>query len=199
MIIKEEILLANGATFEEYSNNDTIFSESDKPQYYFQIIYGTVELNNYHENGSEFTHNILRDGQSFGESLLFTDQLYPMNAVVKGPSMILKLPKESFLKLVQQNPEISISIVECLAERLFYKYTMLFNLSSSNPMLKIENILNYLKSFNSDKKDPYTFEVPLTRQQLANLTGLRIETVIRTVKKMEKSNILRLKGRTIYY
>ncbi|MBT2623504.1 cyclic nucleotide-binding domain-containing protein [Chryseobacterium sp. ISL-6] len=34
---------------------------------------GTVELNNYHEDGKEFTLNILSDGQSVGKSLLFSD------------------------------------------------------------------------------------------------------------------------------
>lgn len=198
MIINEELLLANGATYQEYNSNNTVFCEGDRPQYYFQIVHGTIELNNYHEDDKEFTQNILSDGQSFGESLLFTDKPYPMNAVSKDSSLILRLPKVRFLALLQQKPEISMSMLECLADRLFHKYTMLFNLSSSNPMDKIENIMNYLKSYNSNT-DPYSFQVPLTRQQLANLTGLRTETVIRTVKKMEKNKVLMLKGRKIYY
>ena len=198
MIIKEEILLANGATYEEYNNNDTVFNEGDRPQYYFQIVNGIVELNNYHEDGKEFTQNILSDGQSFGESLLFNNKPYPMNAIVKAPSLILRLTKENFINLIQYNPEVSMDMFRCLADRLFYKYTMLFNLSSTNPIHKIETIMNYLKSYNSNI-DPYTFQVPLTRQQLANLTGLRTETVIRTVKKMEKDKVLKLKDRKIYY
>lgn len=41
--------------------------------------------------------------------------------------------------------------------------------------------------------------IPFTRRQLANLTGLRWETVIRTVKKMEKENVLKIKNGKIYY
>ncbi|WP_238349718.1 helix-turn-helix domain-containing protein [Chryseobacterium cucumeris] len=41
--------------------------------------------------------------------------------------------------------------------------------------------------------------VPLTRQQIANLTGLRVETVIRSIKKMEREHILKLIGRKILY
>ena len=41
--------------------------------------------------------------------------------------------------------------------------------------------------------------VPLTRQQMANLTGLRVETVIRTIKLMEKNNLLKIKKGLIYY
>ncbi|WP_228406521.1 helix-turn-helix domain-containing protein [Chryseobacterium sp. AG844] len=41
--------------------------------------------------------------------------------------------------------------------------------------------------------------MPLTRQQIANLTGLRVETVIWTIKKMAQEKILKLDGRTIFY
>lgn len=35
-------------------------------------------------------------------------------------------------------------------------------------------------------KSPYSFEIPLTGQQLASLTGLCIETTIRTIEKWKK-------------
>ncbi|MFN7791910.1 MAG: helix-turn-helix domain-containing protein, partial [Cyclobacteriaceae bacterium] len=36
------------------------------------------------------------------------------------------------------------------------------------------------------------FAVPLTRQQIADMVGMRVETVIRTVKKLEDSGKVRL-------
>ncbi|MBT2621240.1 Crp/Fnr family transcriptional regulator [Chryseobacterium sp. ISL-6] len=198
MIINEELLLANGAEYEVYNTNDIIFHEGDRPQYYFQIVYGTVELNNYREDGKEFTQNILSDGQSFGESLLFNEKPYPMNAVVKSETSILKLSRSNFLKLIQYDTEAATNMFRCLADRLFYKYIMLFNISSTNPIFKLDSIMNYLKSFKTNTSK-YSFLVPLTRQQLANLTGLRVETVIRTVKKMENELMLRIVVGKIYY
>ncbi|MEF9477344.1 helix-turn-helix domain-containing protein [Chryseobacterium sp. 1B4] len=58
--------------------------------------------------------------------------------------------------------------------------------------------MDYYKESSSCKKQ-YSYEVPLTRQQIANLTGLRVETVIRTVKKMEKKDIIKIYGRHIMY
>lgn len=46
-----------------------------------------------------------------------------------------------------------------------------------------------------ENQSPFSFEVPLTRQQLASLTDLCIETTIRTIKKMErekKSYVLKI-------
>jgi CRP-like cAMP-binding protein len=198
MIISEDQLLAYGADYEDYDIGQSIFREGGLPKFYFQIVNGIVELNNYHEDGKEFTQNILSAGQSFGESLLFNERAYPMSAVAKTKCKILKLSKVDFFNLLTQNQEISLNMFRCLADRLYYKYIMLFNISATDPSFKIKTIMDYLKG---DKPDngSYSFQVPLTRKQIANLTGLRVETVIRTVKKMENEKTLKIEHGKIYY
>lgn len=196
MIISEDLLLAYGAIYEMYNVNETVFHEGNLPKYYFQIDSGIVELNNYHEDGKEFTQNILSDGQSLGESFLFDDKVYPTNATAKTPCRIFKLPKNDFFSLLKQNPEVSAKMFKCLADRLYDKYIMLFNISSADPSYKIKTVMESLKGESGDK---YSFQVPLTRQQLANLTGLRVETVIRTIKKMHDNHQLRIENRKIFY
>ncbi|MEY8759087.1 Crp/Fnr family transcriptional regulator [Chryseobacterium tongliaoense] len=198
MILDENLLLENGAVYEDYRAQEIIFKMGDTPHFYFQVVSGIVELNNYHQDGKEFTLNILSEGQSFGESMLFGKKNYPMNAVAKTDCRILKLAKPDFLKLVTENPEIILTLFQYLSDRLFYKYVMLFNNSSAEPITKIKSLLDYYKE-SSLHKDQYSYKVPLTRQQIANLTGLRVETVIRSVKKMEKEKILEIRDRQIFY
>lgn len=198
MIIDENLLLDSGAVYEEYSARETIYENGGTPHYYFQIINGTVELNNYHEDGKEFTLNILSEGQSIGESLLFGNKKYPMNAVAKTDTRVLKLEKSSFLQLLSKNQEVMFKLFEHLSDRLFYKYIMLFNNSAIDPQAKIKALMDYYKEYHC-RKDKDRYRIPLTRQQIANLTGLRVETVIRAVKKMEKDKLVDIKDRQIYY
>ncbi|SFN41114.1 cAMP-binding domain of CRP or a regulatory subunit of cAMP-dependent protein kinases [Chryseobacterium oleae] len=198
MIIREDLLLEYGGKYETYYPNETIFSEESLPKFYFQIVNGVVELNNYHEDGKEFTQNILSDGQSIGESLLFNEKSYPMNAIAKTECKLLKVPREDFFSLIGQNRNVMMDMFKCMADRLYYKYLMLFNISSSDPQFKIKTIIDYLKSTQCSDNNQ-TFQIPYTRQQIANLTGLRVETVIRTVKKMESENMVKIEGRKILY
>ncbi|WP_336961980.1 Crp/Fnr family transcriptional regulator [Chryseobacterium contaminans] len=197
-MIIEDLLIAFGAEIKHYKVGETIFREEDLPVYYYQIEKGKVKLNNYTEDGKEFIQNIFSDGHSFGESLLFVDRPYPMNAVAIEDSSIFRMSKSGFLNLVQTNPEISLNVYQCLAERMYYKYIMFYNLSFQNPVSKLKLLLDYLKSYHDDKA-PYSFQIPLTRQQLASLVGLRVETVIRTIKQMEKDKMLKIEKRKIYY
>lgn len=197
MIISEDLLLAYGANYESFEAHQTIFHEGNLPKFYYQIINGIVELNNYHEDGKEFIQNILYDGESFGESFLFDEKAYPTNATAKTSCTVLKLSKTDFFSLLNQNPEVSSKMFKCLAERLYYKYVMLFNVSSPDPLNKLKTVMDYLKGDNNHNK--YSFQIPLTRQQLANLTGLRVETVIRTIKKMHNAHLIKVQNRKIFY
>jgi CRP-like cAMP-binding protein len=98
---------------------------------------------------------------------------------------------------MDENPQVSRDINQFLSERLYFKYIMLENNSSLRPEVRIKGVLDYLKSFSEDQTK-YSLEVPLTRQQLASMTALRVETVVRTVKKLEKENFLKIINRKIY-
>ncbi|MFP3596959.1 Crp/Fnr family transcriptional regulator [Chryseobacterium sp. SIMBA_029] len=198
MIIDENLLKENGASYEYFAAKDTIFKIGDLPNYYMQIVDGIVELNNYHEDGKEVTLNILISGQAIGESLLFSDHNYLMNAIARTECKILKLTKFSFMQLLQKNNDVVFNLFRCLSDRLCRDYVMLFNNSSNNTLHKVQSLLDYYKR-SEHSHEKYSYPVPLTRQQIANLLGMRVETVIRTVKKLEDRDVIKIRSGKIYY
>jgi CRP-like cAMP-binding protein len=102
-MIIEDLLISFGAETKEYKAGSLIFREGEFSKFYYQIEKGKIKLNNYTESGKEFIQNIFSRGHSFGESLLFVDRPYPMNAVAIEDSSVLRLPKSNFLKLIKEN------------------------------------------------------------------------------------------------
>lgn len=198
MLIAEELLLRYGAEYENFNRGDMIFELGDTPKNYYQVINGRVKLNNYDGEGKELILAILETGLSVCELLLFIHKKYPVNAMVMEGSTILKLPKVIFNKLLDENPSVSRDINVFLSERLYYKYIMLLNNASLHAEVRIKGLMDYHKSFSKDSTS-FSFEVPLTRQQIASLTGLRVETVIRTIKNFEQQKLLKIVNRRIYY
>lgn len=198
MVIKEEVLHSVGASTRHYQPGEIIFNEGDVPKYYYQIISGQAKLNNYNDDGKEIIQTLLEEGQSIGESLLFIDNLYPVNAVAITKCSVQRLPKTVFLDLIKLYPEISLNMNKTLSQKLYFKLIMAQNLSSQNPTAKLKVLMDYLKSF-QENQSPYSFMIPLTRQQMASLTGLCVETAIRTIKVMEKDKIVKIKDRKILY
>jgi len=198
MKIDKHLLLHHGAVYEDYKAKETIFFSGDLPRFYIQIAEGEVELNNYLEDGKEITIGLFSAGNSIGESLLFTDQTYPMNAVAKTDCRVLKLKKSRFLDLVKSDANVAICALERLSADLNYYYNMHSIIAESQPVSKIKGFLDYYKEL-SGLRHSNSFKVPLTRQEIAKIVGLRVETVVRTVKKMEQESMLAIKERKIYY
>ncbi|WP_430612751.1 Crp/Fnr family transcriptional regulator [Flavobacterium sp. JP2137] len=191
-------LVNSGAEYKDYPKGAMVFEALTYPQFYYQIASGQVKMNNYSESGKEFIQNIFSEGQSFGEPPLFIDEPYPANAVALTATTLLQISKEQFFVMLYQHPEVSIAVNRSLARRLFFKAIMAPEISSKEPEKKLLALLDYIKNHSDRPRDSEPVLIPMTRQQLGDLTGLRVETVIRTVKQLEREGKLQIINRKIY-
>lgn len=197
-MIDEAMLISFGAKNVEFQKDEYIFTKGDTAKYYFQVVEGDVKMNNYSDEGKEFIQAIFSKGRSFGEPPLFGDFGYPANAVTITKTTLLKLGKASFLELLETHPRIALQFMKGLAERLNYKAIMAAEISTQESGHRILALLDYLKNDIYKIKGKHTYNVELTRQQIADLTGLRVETVIRTMKDLEKNGEIIIKSRKVW-
>jgi len=197
MIIPKELLIQKNAYFFEVKKDEYIFLEDDPALHYYQVISGSVKMSSYSEGGQEFIQGIFKAGQSFGEPAIFGDFAYPNNAIATEISEIARLPKDIFYDLLQENFDIHKKFNSLLSNRLRYKAIVLKEISSYCPDHVIMTLLKYLRD-NTRIESESKFCVPYTRQQLADMTGLRVETVIRTVKQLHKEGKLEIKEHKIF-
>lgn len=197
-MIPEELLEAHGALQKKYTKGEILFKEGDLPAHYFQIISGEVKMCNFNDDGREFTQGIFHNKQSFGEPPLFLNRMYPANAIAVSDCELFVLAKPLFLDLLKENASVSISIIENLAQRLHYKSVMAAEISSQEPEHRLLKLIDYSVKFFKTEKETEGYRIDLTRQQMADLTGLRVETVIRAIKALEKKNEIKIINRKVY-
>jgi CRP/FNR family transcriptional regulator, cyclic AMP receptor protein len=205
LMIDQLVLQSYGAKEVHLQKDEMLFREGEEAQNYFQVQHGSIKMITNSPDGQEFIQGVFKTNDSFGEPPLFCSFPYPSNAIALEPTLIMKLSKEKFFTLLRENFEIHIHLDQVLCQRLRYKSMVLSEISFYDPEHRITSLLKYLKeeSDNQHKKhtgvegDAERYVVPFTRQQLADMSGLRVETVIRTVKKMEEEGKLKLIGRKI--
>ena len=198
MSIKENLLRSAGAVEEHYDAGDYIFYEEAHPQFYYQILEGQVKLNNYNEDGKEFIQNIFSGPSCFGEPMLFLEKPYPVNAVALSGCTVLKVHRDQFMQLLKVHPDLYFDICRAISENTYNKFVLMRKISSKSASERLLEVMDMLKE-SQEKKDKFSFEIPHTRQQLASLTGLRVETAIRAIKQMEERKILKIRNRKIFY
>ncbi|MGB4399773.1 MAG: Crp/Fnr family transcriptional regulator [Daejeonella sp.] len=194
-MIDLNLLLAWGATYKKVKTGETIFREDDACIYYFQLVSGSVRWLNIDEEGRECIHAIAEAGESFGEFPLFDDGPYAATAIANTDCVLIRLYKPSFGELINENSQLLLAFTKLFTKRLRFKYSLLKSMASNSPEVRIANLINYLKSENKSFC-PDCDQLKLTRQQIAGMTGLRVETVIRTMRNMyEKGELSISRGK----
>ena len=75
---------------------------------------------------------------------------------------------------------------------------MAAEMSTREPEHRVLKLIDYGIAYFNFKKDANGFLINFTRQQIGDLTGLRVETVIRTIKALEKKGLLKIINRKVY-
>lgn len=196
MIIPEEILIGYKAQIITYNKDDYVFFEDENPEYYFQIISGKIKMSSFSNEGQEFIQGVFYEGQSLGEPAIFGGFPYPNNAIAMVESVLYRLNVSIFFEILKNHFELHKKFNQILADRIRYKSILLKEISSYSPDHIILTLLRYIRDRDHiDQNQP--FIIPYTRQQIADMTGLRVETVIRTIKKLQKEKKLEIREHKI--
>ena len=197
MQIDLDLLYSWGAVAKKYKKNEIVFDEDEVANFYYQILDGSVRMYNSNDEGKEFTQGIFCKGDGFGEPPLFINETYPSKAITVLDSTIIKLSKDKFLKILDEYPSIQKYFLVLLAQKIHSKSKTSKEIINQKPEFRVIAFLNSFKkkSGNSNVK----ILIPYTRQEIANYTGLRVETVIRVFAQMNKDNKVEIINHKIYH
>lgn len=194
-MIDIDTLLAWGAAYKKISAGQIIFNEGTQLNFYYQLVSGSVRWVNINDEGREFLQIIIEPGECFGELPLFDGQPYAATAIADTDAVVIRLHQPAFQQLIKENPEIHFSFSKLLSERLRFKFLVLKEMANHDPEHSISSLLAYFKQTQKNIC-PKCNKIKLTRQQIADMTGLRVETVIRTIRQLhEKGQLLIEKGK----
>ncbi len=196
-MIAIDTLLAWGAAFKKITANEIIFKEGCPSQFYYQLVSGSVRWVNINDEGKEFLQIIIDPGESFGELPLFDDEPFAATAIANEESVIIRLHRSIFHELIKESPEIHLAFSKQLTQRLRFKFFILKEMANHNPEHSISTLLSYFKQTQKNIC-PKCNRINLTRQQIADMTGLRVETVIRTIKSLETKGRLVIDKGKVY-
>lgn len=149
-----------------------LFLSHARADYFYQIKSGHIAMVTTNEDGKQFTQGMFSEGESFGDPVLFLDVSYPASAIALEDCIIYKLFKDAFFEMIKKYPEILIDITKRLSELLYFKSKMSTEISLHSPEHRILTLLDHIKL----KKEPE--KINIMRQQIADLTALRVETTV---------------------
>ncbi|MBS1754500.1 MAG: Crp/Fnr family transcriptional regulator [Ferruginibacter sp.] len=196
-MIDIDTLLAWGGVFKKIKAGEIIFQEGVHSPLYYQLVEGKVRWVNINEQGKEFIQILIEPGECFGEFALFDDGPFAATAIADEDSVIIRLHKDSFYDILKENPQLHFKFSKLLTQRLRFKFLILKELANHNPENSISSLLKYFKEHQKNICTKCN-KLKLTRQQIADMTGFRVETVIRTMKNMQQKGELIINKGKVY-
>lgn len=189
--LEDEILQQYGARLMRLHTGEMLFGQGEAATHLFYVKTGRVKMSYFNERGREFIQGYFVAPQSFGEPPFFAQTSYPASATATEASEVWKIGYNDFLRLLRSDFSVTSEMLRTLSERLIHKSTMLSEVALEESTHLLTALLRFLKKERGIPKEE-GFQVPFTRQQLADMTGLRVETVIRTIKLMEQQGIVQI-------
>lgn len=194
-----EILLENGIPVLEMKKKDILFREDQRASHLFYLLEGEVKIYNIDSEGKEFLINKVLENQFLGEPPFLLGERYPANAMIASETAeVFSFTTAHFREFMAAHPDLLFDFTKEIAKKAYEKTMRLKSIVHQCPHERIINFLKiYKKGLGMEPHEKTIINV--TRKEMANSTGLAIETVIRTVKKMEREEKIKLINHKIYY
>ena len=160
-----------------YKTSETIFLENDICHSVGIVKNGEISIKSYFSNGKEVTYNVLREGQMFGNNLVFSSTpRYRGDVLSQKESEIWFISKENLLKMLKEDDEF---LVLYLTQQSDFSKTLNFKIK----LLTIsgaEDRLTYYLTFNKGKVSFKSItklveELYLTRESLSRTISKMVE------------------------
>jgi CRP/FNR family cyclic AMP-dependent transcriptional regulator len=171
-------LLEQQFSVQLYKKGETIYHPDTQPRAVYFIKAGKVKMVTVNNDGQEFIQGIFKANEYFGEPALLLGKPYLAYTIAIQDSEIIAVNKKEFFQFLESDSDFSMRLILTLSNRLFYKSMMLEELANEHADHRVKTLLIYLLKDVAPGQ-----ELNVTRQQMADMTGLRVETVIRLIKQ----------------
>ncbi len=183
-----------------YKKGQQIFKEGNTVFGVFFVRSGKVKIFNSGLKGKMQIVRLARSGEIIGHRGFGGKLFYPIGAASLVDSQICFIENEIFFNLLKANLELTFNLMLFYADELKKSEIRMRNLTQMRTLERIVEAL-FLVGDVFGKKEPddsLLLDVPLTRQEIADIAGTTQEQVIRTLSEFKKNNLIFTKGKQIF-
>lgn len=198
----EEITRIARATREIHaSKGDILFHKGDPCNGFHLIVYGQIKLAFTSAQGTEKVVEILSQGQSFGEALMFMEKPYIVFAQALSDSLLLHVSKNAIFDELQRDPNLGRKMLAGMSMRL---HQLMNDVESYSLHSGKQRIIGYLlRELPDDEPESInginvTITLPTNKGIIASRLNLTQEHFSRILHELIDLGLIVVEGRKIH-
>jgi CRP-like cAMP-binding protein len=170
------------------------FMQGDPATHAYVLVQGRVKMIQITPNGQQITMRIMTPGQTYGGIALLNPRAgYPATAQAVEDSTALAWDTVHLRELVEKDPSISLNVMSLMHGYISELQERQKALVTDRVEQRIARILLKLAAQSGRKIDEgVLIDLPITRQDIAEMSGTTLFTVSRTLNEWERDGLLEI-------
>jgi len=194
---KDKETLGNQHTLTIFKKNQFLFKEGDKPRGLICLASGKVKVFKDGVGGRGQILKMVRQQGFIGYKSLFSDIPWSVSAIAIEDSAVCIFEKNTFLRILKKNPELSLRLMKVIADELWFSNNRTVSLTQKHIRGRLAESLIILRDTYGYDADGKIIRVSLSREDIANLSNMTTSNAIRTLSNMAAEGVIEIKGRKI--
>jgi len=184
--------LAAVAQVETFAPGETLFFEGDASLSFYTLVSGRVKVFKTTLSGKDIILGLFTAGDPVGSVAVYREQPYPASAVALEETVAIRISRDALFTLLEEHPSVARGLLLGLTHRLIELVNRVGELTGARVEPRLARLLLRLAEQIGRPGGEGTFiPLPLSRQELADMTGTTIETCIRVMSRWDKEDTVR--------
>ena len=184
--------VAGVARLGSFARGDTVFAEGEPSDFFYSVATGRVKVVKMLPSGKEVILEVFGAGEPLGAVAVYEGRPFPASAIAMEDTSCILIPRGAFFALLEHHPTLVRGILTGLTLRLIELTKRLAELSGGRVEARFARLfLKLAQDIGTRRPDGAFVALPLSRQELADMTGTTIETCIRIMSRWGKDDIVR--------
>ncbi|OQX97826.1 MAG: hypothetical protein B6I20_11920 [Bacteroidetes bacterium 4572_117] len=187
-------LIENNLVEVEFSKGETICKQGTFATHVLYLTEGLVKVHIDGPQGSLILKIIPEEHLIALTALFEGNSVFPFSVTAYVGSKVRLIDISVFKKVISENAKFAYEIINTINANAIQTFSRFYCLSHKQSYGRLADIILCLSEriYKQQK-----FELLLTRKELAELSGMTTENVIRMLKKFREDNLIEMKGKTI--
>ena len=178
-----------------YAEGSFLFYQDDPAERIFVLIAGRIKLYQLADDGQQVLMRVMTPGMMFAAISLVHGAAYPVSAEAAEDCRVLSWSQETMLALIQRYPTMGLNALKVLAGHVREFQDRYRELATERVERRVaRSVLRLASQAGRETDEGILLDLPLTRQDLAEMSGTTLFTVSRILSQWESKGLV-LAGR----
>jgi CRP/FNR family transcriptional regulator len=181
-----------------YDKHDIIFHEETPSHGIYILCSGRIKLTNSSRFGQQQILKIVSGGEIIEKNGLYNTGKHTVTAETLEKSEVTFFEREDFLNLLKRHSDLSLRLINVLSQELEQAQQKINQLTFKDAKGRLALILlDLAKSYGVKNSEGVVLGIALKREEIAEMTGMTLETAVRLLSQFKKDRIIKVKGKQI--